>query len=86
MRLLTQIRALFVLVMLATHSPLGIAIERNAAAPVPKGSLLRIGFLGISTFTGRFTRLEAALQFDPTKAAAPRCPSRYVRRSIAGQG
>jgi polyisoprenoid-binding protein YceI len=95
MRLLTQIRALFVLVVLASHSPLGFGVEANAIAPVQNGSysvdrallrlIFRVGYVGLSTFTGRFTRFEATMQFDPTKAAVSRCPSRYVRRSIAAQ-
>ena len=71
MRLLTQIRALFVLVMLASHSPLGVAGARD-------------NYLGLFTFIGRFTRFEAAQQFDPTRTTMSRCPSRYERRSIAG--
>jgi len=78
MRFLTQIRALFVLVTLASHSPLGFAVE-SAHSNTP----FRVSYVGLFTFIGRFTRFEAALQFDPTKTAVSRCPSRYVSRSVA---
>jgi polyisoprenoid-binding protein YceI len=94
MRLFTQIRALFVLVMLASHSPLGVAVDRIADLSWSRGVhridnahanvLFRASYLGLFTFIGRFTRFEAAQQFDPTRTTVSRCPSRYVRRSIAG--
>jgi hypothetical protein len=84
MRLLAQIRALFVLVMLASHSPLGVAVDRIADLSWSKGVhrlenphgnvLFRVSYLGLFTFIGRFTRFEAAQQFDPTKTAVSRCP------------
>ncbi len=73
MRRVAQIRALFTLIMLASYSPLGVADHQESCG----------GYLGISVFTGRFTRIAAAQQFDPTKAHVSRCPSRYVRRTIA---
>jgi hypothetical protein len=91
MRLVAQLRALFTLIMLASYSPLGVAVHRvveqtatravhqvDRARPRPE-----FRYLGISVFTGRFTRSAAAQQFDPTKAHVSRCPSRYVRRIIA---
>ena len=56
MRLIRQIRLLVTLIVLASHSPLGAA---------------QGGDLGISLFVGRFTRVAAAQQLDPTKAAQP---------------
>ncbi len=72
MRLVAQFRALFILIMLASYSPLGVAEQLEYGG----------GHLGISVFTGRLTRIAAAQQFDPTKAHVSRCPSRYVRRTI----
>jgi hypothetical protein len=77
MRLLAQIRALFTLIVLASHSPLGFAIHQAAELPAP------MGIVGISMFTARFTRVAAAQAFDPAKAAISRCPSRYLRRTTA---
>ena len=93
MRRVAQIRALFTLIMLASYSPLGVAVHRVMEHSAPQGVHqvdsarpnpdFRGGYLGISVFTGRFTRIAAAQQFDPTKAHVSRCPSRYVRRTIA---
>ena len=53
-----------------------------STAPVPKGDyvidkvhtslIFRVSHLGFSTYTGRFTRLDADLQFDPANIAASR--------------
>jgi hypothetical protein len=68
MRLVSRIRALFTLIVMISHSPLGWGAELD-------------GQLGVFMFTGRFTRVAAAQQFDPTSAAVSRCPSRFVRRA-----
>jgi len=52
MRLFTQIRAVIAALVLVMHAPLGG----------------EFGHLGISLFVGRFTRVAAAQQFDPTRA------------------
>jgi hypothetical protein len=75
MRLIIQIRALITLIVLASNSPLGLAI-----AQVDWGT--HGSHLGISLFIGRFTRVAAAQQFDPSRAAVSRCPSRFVRQSV----
>jgi hypothetical protein len=67
MRPLAQIRALFTLIVLASQSPLGF--EHST--------------LGMSVFTGRFTRVAAAQSFDLAQAGVSRCPSRYLRRTTA---
>jgi hypothetical protein len=74
MRLIARIRVLFTLIVLASYSPLGVAIHRADIGG---------GYLGISLFTGRLTRSAATQQFEPTKTAVSRCPSRYVRRTMA---
>ena len=68
MRLVSRVRALFTLIVLISHSPLGWSAEREGFRP------------GAFMFIGRFTRVAAAQQFDPASAAVSRCPSRFVRR------
>ena len=68
MRLVSRIRALLTLIVLISHSPLGWGVELDGYRP------------GVFMFTGRFTRVAAAQQFDPASAAVSRCPSRFVRR------
>ena len=55
------------------------AVPAPSAAPVPSGAyemdkahtslLFKVNHLGFSTFTGRFTRLDARLAFDPRNVA-----------------
>jgi hypothetical protein len=70
MRLFARLRALFTLIALVSYSPLG---QADSSA----------GQMGLSVFIGRFSRAAAAQVLDPTKADVARCPSRYVRRTIA---
>ena len=66
------------MIVLASHSPVGLALgqlETNWGA--------HVAHLGISLFVGRFTRVAAAQQFDPTRAGISRCPSRFAQRAIA---
>ena len=77
MYLIARIRVLFTLIMLASYSPLGVAVHHMTDHSAP------VGYLGISLFTGRLTRAAAAQQFEPSKAAVSRCPSRYVRKAVA---
>jgi polyisoprenoid-binding protein YceI len=58
------------------------ALALAASASVPKGAytvdkahtslIFRVSHLGFSTYTGRFTRVEARLQFDPNDIAGSR--------------
>jgi len=64
----------------------------DPAATVPAGAytldrahaslVFRVNHLGFSNFTGRFTRFEANLQFDPVKPAASRVTVTIDPRSI----
>ena len=70
------------------------SVERDAQAPapVPKGAytldkahtslIFRVSHLGFSTYTGRFTGVDATLQFDPANLAASRVQVRIDPRSI----
>ena len=63
-----------------------------STAPVPKGDytidkahtslIFRVSHLGFSTYTGRFTRVDAELQFNPANIAASRVNVRIDPRSI----
>jgi polyisoprenoid-binding protein YceI len=72
---------------------LAAAASGNAlAADVPAGAytvdkvhtslIFRVSHLGFSTYTGRFTRLDANLQFDPANLAASRVDVTIDPRSI----
>lgn len=66
--------------------------DAPAAAPVPAGAytvdkahtslLFRVSHLGFSTYTGRFTRLDATLQFNPNNLAASSVTVNIDPRSI----
>lgn len=74
-----RLSATYVALALAAYAPLATALDQNAVA-VPKGSyeidkahtslVFRVSHLGFSTYTGRFTRLDAKLEFDPARLAA----------------
>jgi polyisoprenoid-binding protein YceI len=94
---------------LALASPFAAAVDANGPAPVPAGAytvdkahtslLFRVSHLGFSTYTGRFTQVDAQLQFDPARIPAstvtvdidPRsisadnAPSGFMQ-TLAGQG
>jgi polyisoprenoid-binding protein YceI len=63
-----------------------------STAPVPKGRyvidkahtslIFRVSHLGFSTYTGRFTRLDAQLQFDPDDIASSRVTVTIDPKSI----
>jgi len=84
--------ATFAALTLAAYAPLAAALDQNAAAPVPKGAyqidqahtslLFRVSHLGFSTYTGRFTRIDAKLDFDPARLAASRVNVTIDPRSI----
>ncbi len=60
-----------------------------STAPVPKGDytidkahtslIFRVSHLGFSTYTGRFTRVDAELQFNPANIAASRVTCASIR-------
>ena len=84
--------ALFALAAAASGSALAADVPAPAAAPVPAGAyavdkahtslIFRVSHLGFSTYTGRFTRLDANLQFDPANVAASRVNVTIDPRSI----
>ena len=67
-------------------------VPAASTAPVPGGAyqidqahsslIFRVSHLGFSTYVGRFTRLEARLQFDPANIAASRVDVTIDPRSI----
>jgi len=68
------------------------SVEGPANKPVPAGAyqvdkahtslLFRVSHLGFSTYTGRFTRLDAQLQFNPDDLASSRVTVNIDPRSI----
>ncbi|HLA72109.1 MAG TPA: YceI family protein [Steroidobacteraceae bacterium] len=73
--------ALATALVLAATAPLAFADTAPASvAPVPKGAytmdkahtslIFRVNHLGFSSFTGRFTRLDARLETDPSNLTA----------------
>ncbi|HEU5137533.1 MAG TPA: YceI family protein [Steroidobacteraceae bacterium] len=77
---------------LAACAPLAIALDKVSDAPVPKGTyeidklhtslVFRVSHLGFSAYTGRFTRVDARLDFDPSRIAASRVDVTIDPRSI----
>lgn len=69
-------------------------IPAQVTAPVPAGAytidkahaslIFRVSHLGFSSYTGRFTRFEADLQFDPADIASSRVNVQIDPRSIEG--
>jgi polyisoprenoid-binding protein YceI len=67
-------------------------VPAPSTAPVPQGDyvidkahtslMFRVSHLGFSAYTGRFTRVEAELQFDPANITASRVNVRIDPRSI----
>jgi polyisoprenoid-binding protein YceI len=78
---MSRVNSIATLVVLAQAAFAGSA-EGPSQAPVPAGTyqvdkahtslLFRVDHLGFSTYTGRFTRLDAQLQFDPNDLASSR--------------
>ena len=76
----------------ATSAALADEVPAASTAPVPAGAytvdkahtslVFRVSHLGFSTYTGRFTRLDANLQFDPAKLDASRVNVTIDPRSI----
>ena len=75
-----------------SQTALAGSVDGPSAAPVPAGAytvdkahtslIFRVSHLGFSTYTGRFTRLDANLQFDPANIANSRVNVRIDPRSI----
>jgi polyisoprenoid-binding protein YceI len=86
--------ALLATFVLASASSAALADEIPTAstAPVPAGAytvdkahtslIFRVSHLGFSTYTGRFTRLDANLQFDPANIGGSRVNVSIDPRSI----
>jgi polyisoprenoid-binding protein YceI len=74
-----HLSASFAALALVATAPLALALDPNAAAPVPKGAyvvdkahtslVFRVSHIGFSSYTGRFTNVDAKLDFDPTRIA-----------------
>jgi len=83
--------ALLAVLALAAHAD--PQMPAASTAPVPSGAyqvdkahtslLFRVGHLGFSTFTGRFTVVDAKLQFDARNPAASQVSVDIDPRSIA---
>jgi polyisoprenoid-binding protein YceI len=67
---------------LTAISPFAAALDKTAPAPVPAGVytmdklhtslLFRVSHIGFSSYTARFTKLDATLDFDPSNLATSR--------------
>jgi len=78
--------------LLATGAVRADEVPTASNAPVPAGAytvdkahtslLFRVSHLGFSNYTGRFTRLDANLQFDPANVATSRVDVNIDPRSI----
>lgn len=89
MRRLAALTAL-ALVASSAHAA---APGQDAPAPVPKGAytldklhtslVFRVSHLGFSSYTGRFTRLDAKLDFDPARLGDSRVTVTIDPHSIA---
>jgi polyisoprenoid-binding protein YceI len=74
-----RLQATLALFALAAAAQAADNVPAPAAAPVPQGAyeldkahtslLFKVNHLGFSTFTGRFTRYDAKLAFNPAKLA-----------------
>ncbi len=86
--------ALLATLALASANALADDVPVASTAPVPAGAytvdkahtslIFRVSHLGFSTYTGRFTRLDASLQFDPANLASSRVNVTIDPRSIEG--
>ena len=80
---------LFAVIALVAYAAPSGSVESNAppggAYVIDKAHtslIFRVSHLGFSTYTGRFTRLEADLQFDPANIIASRVKVNIDPRSI----
>jgi polyisoprenoid-binding protein YceI len=84
--------ATFTALALVAYAPFAAALDQNATAAIPKGAyeidklhtslLFRVNHIGFSKYTGRFTRVDAKLEFDPARLAASRVSVTIDPRSI----
>jgi len=84
--------AIFAALALAAFAPLAAALDQNAAPAIPKGGyeidklhtslVFRVSHIGFSNYTGRFTKIDAKLDFDPARLAASRINVTIDPRSI----
>jgi len=84
--------ATFAAMALVAYAPLAAAVDQNAAAAIPKGAyeidklhtslIFRVAHLGFSSYTGRFTSVDAKLDFDPARLAASQVSVNIDPRSI----
>jgi polyisoprenoid-binding protein YceI len=84
--------ATFTALALVAYAPFAAALDQNAPAAIPKGAyeidklhtslLFRVNHIGFSKYTGRFTRVDAKLEFDPARLAASRVSVTIDPRSI----
>ena len=85
--------ATFAALALAATSPFAVALDSGGAPPVPAGAytldkshtslIFRVSHMGFSTYTGRFTNVDAKLNFDPTHLANSRVNVTIDPRSIS---
>jgi len=84
--------AIFAALALAAFAPLAAALDQNAPPAIPKGGyeidklhtslVFRVSHIGFSNYTGRFTKIDAKLDFDPARLAASRINVTIDPRSI----
>jgi polyisoprenoid-binding protein YceI len=77
---------------LVAYAPLASALDPEAPAAVPKGTyvvdklhtslVFRVSHIGFSAYTGRFTGIDAKLDFDPARLATSRVSVTIDPRSI----
>lgn len=83
----------FAAIALAASAPFAVALDRTTAVAVPAGAytldkvhtslVFRVSHLGFSSYTGRFTSVDAKLDFDPARLANSRVSVTIDPRSIA---
>ncbi|HUQ09724.1 MAG TPA: YceI family protein [Steroidobacteraceae bacterium] len=86
-------RFITAIALLATAAISQAQVPPPSSEPIPKGSytldkahtslIFRVDHLGFSTFTARFTRYDAKLDFDPTKLGASSVDVTIDPRSIS---
>jgi polyisoprenoid-binding protein YceI len=84
---------LFAALALAATSPFALALDRGTTPPVPAGAytldkphaslVFRVSHMTFSNFTGRFTDIDAKLDFDPIHLANSRVSVTIDPRSIS---
>jgi len=77
---------------LAAYAPFALAVDPSTTPSVPAGAykidlahtslVFRVSHLGFSTYTGRFTGVDAKLSFDPSRLTDSRVEVKIDPRSI----